>query len=266
MPNRLPATLLVPTRKRGQKLGNRGLFKPLARAKPGQRRGTTLSRQVVYRRFQVKRFLPFAALLLCGAVQAEEQPQGRVMIPSEGQGTITFYERPDFEGAAITFRQSETKVRVPFIPRSLRAEGIWRVCSSGNFGGRCVLVDSAHRDAQRKLGFMLTVGSVQAGDDAQAAAGVGYQGQGYGGQGYQSGWSGPIGGPSLRGVNVYFYAAPEIGRERIEACAGGGNYSGCAAATADRLCNYAGWPRAGSFGQQAIGRRTYLADVVCTNR
>ncbi|QMW22157.1 hypothetical protein [Sandaracinobacteroides saxicola] len=196
------------------------------------------------------------------------------MIPSQGQGTITFYERPDFGGAAITFRQTEGAVRVPFLARSIRAEGVWRVCSGTGFTGRCVLVDDSHRDSQRELGLMLAIQSVEARGETFGNSGSWpsrpqpmpsqIPQPGWGMHAHAD-WAQPPGGANLRGIHTQFFATPQLGRERVESCPGGQPGPICLADTAARFCAHAGWNRALSYGQQIVGRRAYLVDLLCTS-
>jgi hypothetical protein len=193
------------------------------------------------------KILVMAAVLIAAPVAAQQQ--ARVTIPGQGQGTLTFFERPNFGGAAVTYRNSENNIRVPFSVRSVKAEGVWRICSDTNLRGNCVFANSNYADSQRDLGLRSNVRSVEA------------RSQGGGGN-----WSGPVGGQTLRGTAAQFWAAPEIGRRRVESCATGNGSANCAAATADRFCAYAGWRKAQHHMQLTVSGRIVLADVLCTNR
>lgn len=191
-----------------------------------------------------------AALLPAAATGQQEQ---RVVIPGQGQGTLTLFERQNFGGQAITFRQGEGSVRVPFQVRSIIAEGGWRVCSDTNGRGSCIWADQRYPQADRFPGVNFTVRSV-----------IPQNGGGSGGSG---GWSGPVGGQSLRGIASQYWPAPEINRRRVEACPGSNNGSArCAQETADRFCSFAGWRRAQFVQQVTVNRRQMLSDVLCTNR
>ena len=197
-----------------------------------------------------------AVAALLPAVAAGQQ-QERVWIPGQGQGTLTLFERPNFGGAAITFRQSEGQARVPFTVRSIIAEGGWRVCSDTNGRGSCVWADRRYPDAFRDPGLNFSVRSV-----VPQNAGGG-SGGGWGG----GGWNGQVGGQTLRGIASQYWPAPEIDRRRVDACPGNNNGSPrCAEDTAERFCNFAGWRRVQFFQQVTVSRRNVLADVFCTNR
>ncbi len=182
------------------------------------------------------------------------QAQERVWIPGEGQGTVTLFERPNFGGAAMTLRGAENNVRIPFMPRSIIAEGAWRLCSDTGGRGRCLWVNSRHPQSDRSPGINFQVRSA-------------FPQNGGGGGGNNGGWFGPVGGQTLRGTQSQYWPAPEINRRRVDACPNGQNgNSRCAAETADRFCRFAGW-RSAQFHQQArISNRWFLSDVLCTNR
>lgn len=191
-----------------------------------------------------------AAPMVLVAAPVMAQQEARVTIPGQGQGTLTFFERQNFGGAAVTYRSSENNIRVPFNVRSVKAEGVWRICSDTNFRGNCIFANSNYADSQRDLGLRTNVRSVEA------------RSQGGGG----GNWNGPVGGQTLRGTAAQFWAAPEIGRRRVEACAYGNGSANCAAATAARFCSYAGWRVAKNHLMLTVGGRVVLADVLCTNR
>jgi len=180
------------------------------------------------------------------------QPQPRVVIPGEGQGTLTLFERPNFGGAAVTFRSAEDNVRVPFVVRSIRSEGDWRLCPEVNLRGNCVLVRASYPDTVRELDLRAPVRSVAP-----------RQG---GGGGRPGNWSGPVTGATLRGTTAQFWAIAEIARRPINACPDRSGSADCVARQADRFCDYAGWRRAANHAQVTIGGRNVLADVLCTNR
>ena len=191
-----------------------------------------------------------AVLLAALSASAIAQvPEQRVTIPGQGQGTLTFFERQGFGGAAMTFRTTENNVRIPFQVRSVKAEGVWRICSDTNLRGRCVYANSNYANSERDLGLRNTVRSVA----PQSGGGGGS-------------WTGPVGGQTLRGTAAQFWAAPEIGRRRVESCANGSGGANCAAATAERFCAYAGWRAMKHHMQLTVSGRIVLADVLCTNR
>lgn len=201
------------------------------------------------RRFTLIVMAAVAALLPAAATG---QMQERVFIPGQGQGTLTLFERTNFGGAAITFRQTENRVRVPFNVRSIIAEGSWRICPDDNGRGRCVLANRRYADSLRDPGLNFVVRSAV----PQS-----------GGGGNNGGWFGPVGGQTLRGTQSQYWPAPEINRRRVDACPNGNNgNSRCAAETADRFCRFAGWRSAQFHHQARINNRWFLADTLCTNR
>lgn len=193
------------------------------------------------------------AVLVPAMALAQQGVDSRVFIPGQGQGTVTLFERPNFGGAAITFRQTEGQARVPFTVRSIIAEGGWRICSDNNGRGSCVWADRRYPDAFRDPGLNFSVRSVVP--------------QNGGGGGNNDGWFGPVGGQTLRGSASQFWPAPEINRRRVDACPNGQNgNTRCAAETADRFCRFAGWRSASFWHQVSVNRRWFLSDVLCTNR
>nr|WP_310522739.1 hypothetical protein [Polymorphobacter sp.] len=195
--------------------------------------------------------MTIAALAVLAGPVAAQAPEARVVIPGQGQGTVTFFERQGFGGAAITFRTTENNVRIPFQVRSVKAEGVWRICPDTNLRGRCLYANSSYPDSQRDLGLRNAVRSV-----APQSAGGGSGGS----------WIGPVGGQTLRGTAAQFWPAPEIGRQRVEACPNGNGSANCATATAERFCAYAGWRVMKNYMQLTINGRNVLADVLCANR
>jgi hypothetical protein len=191
-----------------------------------------------------------ALTALAFTLPAAAQQSARVTIPGQGQGTVTFFERPNFGGAAITFRNTENNIRIPFNVRSVKAEGVWRLCSDTNLRGACLFANSSYPDSQRDLGLRGNIRSVEARSNDNGNAG----------------WSGPVGGATLRGTSSQYWSNPEINRRRIESCPNGNGSANCAAATADRFCAYAGWRRAAYHMQLTVNRQNVLADVLCTNR
>lgn len=203
------------------------------------------------------RLIVAAALLLgAAAPAAAQQADSRVLIPGEGQGTLTFYQRPNFRGQATTFRSGDPDVNLPFYPGSIRAEGSWQLCPETRFRGRCVYANSSYRTAE-DLGLRFNVRSL-----VPERPG----GPGGGPVPPLPGPGGNAGGPTLRGMASQFYSEPMYGRQRVVACASGAGSALCAKQTADRFCRDANWRTARSFEQQTLGRRAYLADVLCSNR
>jgi hypothetical protein len=195
-----------------------------------------------------------AALALVPAVAlAQQGVDSRVFIPGQGQGSLTLFQNPNFGGAAFTLRQEESNLRSSMMPRSIIAEGNWRVCSDSNGRGRCVNVSGRDPQSDRNSGVNFVVRSAFP--------------QSGGGGNNNNGWFGPVGGQTLRGSASQFWPAPEINRRRVDACPNGQNgNTRCAAETADRFCRFAGW-RSATFHQQvSINRRWFLSDVLCTNR
>lgn len=191
----------------------------------------------------------WVAALACGSclsVGAAAQEAARITIPGQGQGTITFFDRQNYGGAAITYRQGEPRVRLPFTMGSIRTSGSWRVCEGINFTGRCTQVSRDLPNA-RSLGLSV-VGSLQ----PLSGGGAGNL-------------TGRVSGPTLRGYDAQFWSLPEVGGQKVRACAGP-DYPGCAQQNADRFCAYAGWRRASHFEQRRTGLFIHLADVLCTRR
>lgn len=192
-----------------------------------------------------------ATLLPAAAAGQAEQ---RVWIPGEGQGTLTLFQNPNFGGAAFTLRQADSNLRSSFMPRSIIAEGNWRVCSDSNGRGRCVSVNGRFPQSDRSPGVNFVVRSAM----PQSGGGGGWNG---------GGWGGQVGGQNLRGIASQYWPAPEIDRRRVDSCPGSNNGSSrCAQDTAERFCSLAGWRRVQFFQQATVNRRNVLSDVLCTNR
>jgi hypothetical protein len=201
-----------------------------------------------------------AAALLPGV--AAGQQQERVWIPGQGQGTLTIFQSPNFGGSAMTFRQFEGNVRLPFSVGSVIAEGPWRLCSENDGRGRCIFAEGRYARASNSPGINFTVRSVVP-QSGNGGGGGGWNGGGWNG----NGWGGQIGGQSLRGIASQYWPAPEIDRRRVDACPGNNNGSQrCAQETAERFCSFAGWRRVQFFQQATVSRRNVLSDVLCTNR
>lgn len=196
-----------------------------------------------------------AAVVTLLPAAALGQAQERVWIPGQGQGTVTLFQNQNFGGAAFTLRQAESNLRSSMMPRSIIAEGNWRLCSDSNGRGRCISVNGRYPQSDRNSGVNFVVRSV-------------FPQSGGGGGGWNGGgWGGQIGGQSLRGIASQYWPAPEIDRRRVDACPGSNNGSSrCAQETAERFCNFAGWRRVQFFQQATVSRRNVLSDVLCTNR
>lgn len=72
----------------------------------------------------MKKSLIIFAGVLGASGHAGAQQAARVVIPGQGQGTITFFDARDYRGSAATFRSNENSVRLPFTNAgSIRVEG-----------------------------------------------------------------------------------------------------------------------------------------------
>lgn len=206
------------------------------------------------------RYLAFIAAVAAGVVApavAQTGPEARVAIPGEGYGTLTFYERTDFRGQAVTYRDTQRRVNLPFYPRSIRAEGRWTLCPENNGRGECVVAARAYRTAE-DLNLRFNVRSVEPYRGNPGNPGGGYPPPGE-----------VAGGQSLTGAASQYFPEPRYGSQRVLACPSGtaaGVNANCAQQTADRLCQTANWRRAAHVLTQVEGRRTYLSDVLCVRR
>lgn len=71
----------------------------------------------------------------------------------------------------------------------------------------------------------------------------------------------PAAGGSLRGMAAEFFPAPAERGGRVLSCVSGA--AACAQDSARRFWGARGWP---AVGQETVGGRNYLADVLCTRR
>lgn len=82
----------------------------------------------------------------------------------QGQGGVTLYSSPDFDGQAFQTRREITNLPRQFNDRamSLRIEGrgSWQVCSDSDFRGRCQIFDRDVRDL-RQYGLGEAVSSMR---------------------------------------------------------------------------------------------------------
>lgn len=202
------------------------------------------------------------ALAALGALAASgpataQRPNERVFIPGEGQGTLTFYARPNYRGQATTFRAGEANINPPLYPGSVRAEGPWRLCPEVRLRGRCVYANSSYPTAEA-LGLRFNVRSIGPGGPNDPTDPGPLLGPGQGGA---------AGGESLRGTASQYFPQPRYGNQRVQACQNSSNSLVCARQSADRFCQQASpFRRAYFFDRETRPRGTFLVDVLCSNR
>jgi hypothetical protein len=187
--------------------------------------------------------LAIAGLLLAVTASAQQGPARE----------ITFYSEPDYRGDRLTLTQARDRIQLGWQIRSLRMpEGDrWLVCPRIKFQGNCEVMFKSEPSTR------MFVGSARPRKRSdlpappprpiEAAADAG---------------TSP--GPSLRGTNAEFFAAPMIGGQRAPSCESGGN--DCTEEAADRFCQAQGWPGSAYQRSEAVEGRNYLVDVLCTRR
>ncbi|NJC33770.1 hypothetical protein GGR88_001244 [Sphingomonas jejuensis] len=185
--------------------------------------------------------LAVLALLLTGPAAAQDERFAR----PPGQAEAIIYRDLGYRGPAVNVSEPQRNLGLSWSVSSIRVQsGEWQLCDEVNFGGRCTTIDRSTPVLvpSRRLRSMRPLGE-----------------QGGGGGAVQPGR-----GTSLRGMAAEFFPAPQEGRYRVEACARSPANAGCAARTADTFCTARGWSGSAREAMETVGRRIYLADVLCT--
>lgn len=192
-----------------------------------------------------------AAVSVAGA--ADAQPRGRQ--------SATLYEGPNFSGRSVTIGTEVPNLSTYNFndrARSLRLEGVWRLCEHSNFGGRCVELrgDVAELDT---VALAERISSIE-----PAGRGGGRPGPGPGP--FPGGGGG--GGRDSRGVEgarTVFFERPTVRGMDVAAGANGAN----------SFCRRQGlgpavWydsseraPQAVGPNGELVGRSTVLRDLLC---
>lgn len=165
-----------------------------------------------------------------------------------GRGEATIYRDAFFSGPAVAVREAQPNLGLAWPVRSIRVRsGTWELCSRSNFRNPCIRVSADEPNLARSFNFSGILVSMR-----------------------------PVGGPvqpieppivqrSLRGMAAEFFPAPVQRGGRVPACLIGSATAACAAISADRFCQTAGWRGSRSQALETEGRRVYLADVLCAN-
>jgi hypothetical protein len=164
----------------------------------------------------------------------------------------TIYRDVNFRGPAVAVSGATPDLALAWPVTSVRvASGRWQLCSAANYRGNCIVLTANTPNITGRLGPQSRLGSIR------PLSGGGGGGDGGGGGAGNN-------GPSLKGMAAEFYRAPAIRGARIEACARGSASANCAAQTADNFCRNVGWTASARESMETVGRRVYLADVLCS--
>ena len=189
-------------------------------------------------------FAGIAALALAAtgltatAVSGQGASQGR-------DSGVTIYRDSFYRGPAVFVGEAKSNLGLAWPVNSIRVySGSWELCSRANYQGEC-------RTLTRDTTIL---GSTNRGMTVQSIRPAG---------------GGLIGVEAdnkiLRGRFAEFHTQPESRGYRIPACPSGRPTSSCTKRTADAYCRTVGWARSASSESEMIGRRGYLADVLCEN-
>ena len=217
-------------------------------------------------------FAGITALAMAGAASAQQWPwpfgQTQQSYPPYGyddrQGSITFYEFPNFGGRSVTVYGEQTNFsRIDFNDRarSARANGSFLICEDSEFRGRCERVSGDVRD----LNYYGLSGRVSSARVDAYGANDPYRDPYYGdrpGGGYGYGSPGRDG---VQGRTAVFFPEPRVNTSPVAARGQG---------SADQFCRAAGHGSAlyyshGERMRNAVdqdGRRVdapVLRDVLC---
>lgn len=184
----------------------------------------------------------FVALPAVGTIPSSVSAQGRV--------EATIYRDVNYRGPAVAVSGATPDLALAWPVTSVRvASGRWQLCSGTNYRGNCITLTASTANITGRLGPQSRLGSIRP-----------LSGGGSGGGGGGAGDH----GPSLKGMAAEFYRAPVLRGARVEACARGSVTANCAAQTADNFCRSAGWTASARESMETVGRRVYLADVLCS--
>lgn len=174
------------------------------------------------------------ALPLSGAAQGQDQR----FIGQTGEAII--FRDANFSGPSLHLTRDQPDLRLAWQVRSIRVmRGEWQLCTGRNHSGLCTTARADMSNIPVQFRFVRSVRVM--------------------------GWSPPGGGGggrSLRGMAAEFFPEPMRYGRRIE-CPGGQSTAACAKRTADDFCRAAGWNGSRNQMLQTVGRRNYIADVLC---
>lgn len=178
------------------------------------------------------------------AVSAAQTPEERMYRPPEA----TIYRDAGYRGPAVFVGEAKTNLGLAWPVNSVRvASGRWELCERTRYRGQCRTVE---RDTPM-------LGSVLRGMTVQSMRPVGGGGGG--------GWNPnpPANDQSTRGNFAEFHTQPSTNGYRVLACTSGSATAACAARSADTWCRSIGWNGSTREHMETVGRREYLADVLC---
>lgn len=182
------------------------------------------------------------ALALAGSAGLAQTDK---MAPN-GRGEATVYRDTGFQGPAVYVGEAKSDLELSWPVRSIRVRsGTWELCARTRYRAPCARVSADEADLRRVNRLLYQVQSMRplGGPPVQPID--------------------PPAGTSLRGMAAEFFPAPGVNGYRIQSCPDGNSTANCAARTADNFCRGAGWNGSASEAQETVGRRVYLADVLC---
>lgn len=191
-----------------------------------------------------------AVLALVGAglaTLAVTSANGQADIAAASPGDVIIYRDSGFRGPAVAVSAERPNLGLAWPVNSVRVKGgVWQLCSRAQYRGTCrvVVADTAMLGTPNRG---MTVQSMRPLRDGGSFIGVEAHNQ------------------VLRGKYSEFHTEPDARGYRIPACPTGTPSSTCTARTADNYCRARGWSHATRSHGDMVGRRTFLADVVCEN-
>ena len=189
-------------------------------------------------------FAGMAALALAATGLTTTAVSGQGASQERDSG-VTIYRDSFYRGPAVFVGEAKSNLGLAWPVNSIRVySGSWELCERANYRGEC-------RTLTRDTTIL---GSTNRGMTVQSIRPSG---------------GGLIGVEAdnkiLRGRFAEFHTQPESRGYRIPACPSGRPTSSCTKRTADAYCRTVGWARSASSESEMIGRRGYLADVLCEN-
>lgn len=188
------------------------------------------------------------ATTLLAVPSAAQQEERRPSPDFPGEAII--YRDVGYSGPAVNVSRANPNLGLAWPVRSIRVRyGRWELCSLSNYRGQCTTIDRDTPDLRRQVNFLNRLGSMRPMP---------------GGGGPRPPEPPPVPDQSLRGMAAEFFPAPSERGRRVEACERGQANANCAARTADNFCRQRNWNGSAREALETVGRRVYLADVLCT--
>lgn len=200
-----------------------------------------------------------------GALAQQDQQDQRFWGPAPPGGwpapgsQITVFRAPDFKGPSVTLNTPQQDLRLGWKIRSVQVRsGNWQLCPMAGYRGDCAVATRNVADLA-SLGLRGDVSSLRPIRPGSPGGPGGPGGPGWPGGPGKPGQS----GLSATGMSTAFYRSPMDRGGRVDACRRGQSNAACAKSTADQFCRDQGYSNAQFQLIETVGRRAYLADVLC---